>query len=442
MSGIETEETLFQDGWITTLLGQGQTAQVLRNICFKVAENDKNNKTADWENIVKLMQRMFLVKINKPEFIENRAKLVLTYKPDNMSTFLDISLAGRGLQQILLILAYLYWHKNSIVLIDEPDAHLEILRQRQVYALLKSVARENGSQVIIATHSEAILDDAVDTNLTLLLLNGTTDHISDKKDVRNTLRTYGIEHYYKAKVHPRIFYIEGSTDIEILRRLAVLLGHKKAENILNDKLNPYYTQNIEPEDNIENQLDRVGGAFNRNHLAHFNALKVFVPELKGLALFDNDNNKRSDIVNDSIATLFWKEYEIENYFLTPDVLIKFIEDRHKNEEQDLFMHEDVEIFIRSLNEVLLSTVFNKSSEVLEQYHKGTKEVKRFMLRNTKMSDFTEEVFRRYAGKMNQSMLLTKGEFYQLVPFCQANEIPREVIEKLDMLVKYLEYSDA
>ena len=35
--------------------------------------------------------------------------------------------------------------------------------------ILKDVARENGSQIIIATHSEIILDDAVETNLTLLV---------------------------------------------------------------------------------------------------------------------------------------------------------------------------------------------------------------------------------------------------------------------------------
>ena len=355
-----------------------------------------------------------------------------------MDAVLDISLAGRGLQQILLILAYLYWHKNSIVLIDEPDAHLEILRQRQVYALLKSVAQENGSQVIIATHSEAILDDAVDTNLTMLLLDGSADSIGDKKDVRNALRTYGIEHYYKAKVHPRILYIEGSTDIQILRELAARLGHTAAEKVLNDKLNPYYTQNPEPDDNIENQLDRAGGAF-RNYLAHFSALKSFVPGLMAFALFDNDNYNRSDKIEGSIATVYWKEYEIENYFINPDVLKKFVEDRYKRAERELFMHEDVEVFLQSLDEILLSKAFENKTEVLEQYHKGSRDVKRFMLRSIKMSDFAEETFRRYAEKMGQPMLLTKGEFYRLVPFCPMEDIPKEVSEKLDLLVKYLDF---
>jgi predicted ATPase len=439
MSGIETEETLFQDGRIKLLLGQGQTAQVLRNICYKVVEADKSNDTKDWAKIVNLMQRLFLVMIDTPEFIESRGNIVVTYKPDNTSAILDISLAGRGLQQVLLILAYLYWHKNSVILIDEPDAHLEILRQRQIYAILKTVAMENGSQVIIATHSEAILDDAVDTNLTLLL-DGTADNIADKKDMRNALRNFGIEHYYKAKVHPRIFYIEGSTDIEILRRLAERLEHGRALKVLNDKLNPYYTKNIEPEDTIENQLDRAGGAF-RNHLAHFNALKNFVHDLKGFAIFDNDNNNRNDNVTDSIATVFWKDYEIENYFISPDVMIRFFGDRYKKPEQDLFMQGDVNVFTQSLNEVLLSAVFDNSGEVLDQYHKGSRDVKRFMLRTTKMSEFAEEVFRRYAEKMGQPLLLTKGEFYRLVPFCPVEEIPKEVSEKLDMLAAYLEYPD-
>lgn len=54
-------------------------------------------------------------------------------------------------------------------MVDEPDAHLEILRQKQVYVLLRDIASENESQVIMVTHSEVILDEALDNNLTLLL---------------------------------------------------------------------------------------------------------------------------------------------------------------------------------------------------------------------------------------------------------------------------------
>jgi predicted ATPase len=72
-------------------------------------------------------------------------------------------------QQMLLIFAYLYSHKRSVLLVDEPDAHLEILRQKQVYVLLRDIASENQSQVVMVTHSEVILDEALDNNLTLLM---------------------------------------------------------------------------------------------------------------------------------------------------------------------------------------------------------------------------------------------------------------------------------
>jgi predicted transcriptional regulator len=100
----------------------------------------------------------------------------------------------------------------------------------------------------------------VDTNLTLLLKGEAID-LAKQQEIKNTLRTYGIEHYYKAKVYPRILYLEGSTDKEILKTLVEYLGHEGAKNVLSERLNVYYVKNIEPENTLENQLDRIGGSF-------------------------------------------------------------------------------------------------------------------------------------------------------------------------------------
>ena len=107
--------------------------------------------------------------------------LNLFYRQARVKEPLDIALAGRGFQQMLLIFAYLYSHRRSVLLIDEPDAHLEILRQKQVYVLLREIAAENESQVILVTHSEVIIEEALDHNLTLLL-GGQTDDIAAKSD--------------------------------------------------------------------------------------------------------------------------------------------------------------------------------------------------------------------------------------------------------------------
>lgn len=435
MSGIsaDTEETPLPDGRINVFLGQGQTAQVLRNICYKVVEQDSSLK--DWNSIAKLMKRIFLIDLQKPVFNEARGSLMMAYRQSGVECDLDISLAGRGLQQILLILAYLYWHKRSFLLVDEPDAHLEILRQKQVYEILKHVAEENGCQVIIATHSEVILDDAVDTNLTLLL-HGEAVNLAKQQDMKNALRMFGIEHYYKAKVHPRILYIEGSTDIEMLRELANKMNHAAAQELLEGKLNCYYTQNDEAEDSLENRLDRAAGSYG-NFKAHFHTIKRYVPELKGCAIFDSDGKTRPDEVENEFVISYWKNYELENYFISPEVLCEFAEDYFRN-IGPLFHPTD---FSEIVDKCLLEEVFGNDIQQLKEYHAASTGLKRTLLKSVKMSAFAEKVFKIYAENTKQPVMLNKGQFYKLVQYVPEAELSSEITEKLDLLVKILTISE-
>ena len=141
-----------------------RTAQVLRNLCLLA----HSNPPQDWEEITRLMKRLFAVDLGQPAKT-SRGSIELHYRQKGINEPLDVALSGRGFQQMLLIFAYLFSHKGSVLLIDEPDAHLEILRQKQVYLLLREIATKNHSQVILVTHSEVILDEALDRNLTLLL---------------------------------------------------------------------------------------------------------------------------------------------------------------------------------------------------------------------------------------------------------------------------------
>ena len=120
MSGLETEEPVLQPGRIDVLLGQGQTAQVLRNLCLMVAVNHPD----DWKKISKLMYRLFRVELLEPRETA-RGAIELLYRQDGLKEALDLSSSGRGFQQMLLIFAYLYSHKGSVLLVDEPGAGLD-----------------------------------------------------------------------------------------------------------------------------------------------------------------------------------------------------------------------------------------------------------------------------------------------------------------------------
>ena len=214
MSGLETEEPILQPGRIDVLLGQGQTAQVLRNLCLMVAKDTPD----DWAAIVKLMKRVFNVTLETPQET-TRGAIEMRYKQPGVREALDVSSSGRGFQQMLLIFAYLYSHKRSVLLVDEPDAHLEILRQKQVYVLLRDIAAQNHSQVVMVSHSEVILEEALDNNLTLLM-DGKADDLARKTDIRNSLKHFGAEHYIKARERRYVLYVEGGTDVDMLRALA------------------------------------------------------------------------------------------------------------------------------------------------------------------------------------------------------------------------------
>jgi ABC-type glutathione transport system ATPase component len=171
MSGIASgiinmsPEFLVNDGQMNVYLGQGQTSHVLRNLCYKIIQTSKD----DWKKIARFLELLFQVKLQAPELDETTSVLSLSYLEYQSSAPLEIALAGRGMQQVLLILAYLYSHKNSVLMIDEPDAHLELLRQKQIFTILQDVALQTDSQIIIATHSEVILDESVETNLSFIL---------------------------------------------------------------------------------------------------------------------------------------------------------------------------------------------------------------------------------------------------------------------------------
>jgi ABC-type uncharacterized transport system ATPase subunit len=434
MSGIETVETLVPEGRVNVLLGQGQTAQVLRNLCYKVMEGDREKASQDWDKISHLIERLFSIGLGKPHLDEKRGELVVRYRQPDTEADMDIALAGRGFQQILLILAHLYTHKGSVLLIDEPDAHLEVLRQKQVYEMLKDVAAENSSQVVVATHSEVILDDAIETNLTLLI-NGTAADLATMNDVRNSLRTFGVEHYYKARVCPRILYIEGSTDFDTLKALAAKLKHP-ALDVLKDRINYYYTRNVVPSDSLDNRLDRLAGAFQDDIKRHFNAMKRLVPEFKGLAILDRDARDTPDESCGGLDILYWQRYEIENYYITPDLILRYIAGVF-DAEGGLFTEANSRIMREVLDDLLMKKVFNGDKQQLDEYKKASASLQKTLLKNLKMSEFAGAAFEEFARHQNQPVMLRKGEYYLMIQHVAPSDIPTEVTEKLARLATVL-----
>jgi energy-coupling factor transporter ATP-binding protein EcfA2 len=427
MSGLETEEPVLRPGRIDVLLGQGQTAQVLRNLCLTVF----NNSAQDWRRIVDLMERFFGAKLGAPKET-SRGSIELNYRQPSSKEPLDLSSSGRGFQQLLLILAYLYSHKGGVLLVDEPDAHLEILRQKQIYVLLRDVASENNSQVVIVTHSEVILEEALDNNLTLLI-DGKADDLAKKTDIKNSLKHFGAQHYIKARERGYVLYVEGGTDVDMLRALAERLNHRILD-VWDDRINSYYVQNNYPDQTTEAELERVEGGFGIAPEQHFKGLRNILPGLRGLAVLDNDGVNRQSRTLGDLTISYWKRYETENYFITPDVLRRYA----------LEQYCDLELFdgYRPQIDEILATlvcerVFDNDEGEFLTWRQAPADAARLIwnakTERLKLSTFAEEFFRRLSAELGEPMLLRKGELHRLAALVAPETIPPEVSEKLDLL---------
>lgn len=437
MSGLEIEEPVLQPGRVDVLLGQGRTADVLRNLCLVVAKSSMD----DWKCVAALMQRLFNIRLGQPRET-TRGSITLHYQQPGVKEQLDISSAGRGMLQMLLVFAYLYSHKGSVLLVDEPDAHLEILRQKQVYVLLRDIASENGSQVVMVTHSEVILDEALDTNLTLLL-EGRADDLAKKQDIRNNLKYFGAEHYVKARTRGYVFYVEGGRDVDMLRGFARKLKHPVEKN-WDERINSFYVQNNHPNQDMSAELERVEGGFGVTPREHFSGLCKLLPELQGLAILDNDGKDRQDRDEGALKTRYWQRYEPENYFITPDLLRRYAYEQYLG-DGDLFNQQRKEAIDEALAETLRDDVFAGSQADYETWVNSPPDAARLIWESRterrKLSTVAEAFFRRLKQKLGGEILLTKGELHRLIPLAKLTPAAEaEIREKLDELQKLFEHA--
>ncbi len=434
MSGLDMEEPILQPGRVDVLLGQGRTADVLRNLCLAVAKSSAD----DWARVSQLIKRLFNVTLGEPEETA-RGTIALSYRQPGVKEALDISSAGRGMLQMLLVFAYLYSHKGSVLLVDEPDAHLEILRQKQVYVLLRDIASENGSQVVMVTHSEVILDEALDTNLTLLL-EGRADDLAKKKDIRNSLKHFGADHYVKARERGYVFYVEGGTDVDMLRGLAERLQHPVAA-LWDERINSFYVQNNYPLQDLDAELERVEGGFGLTPREHFKGLRNLLPELKGLAILDNDGLSRQDSDEGALQIRYWRRYEAENYFITPELLRDYAYRQYPVD--DLFTQHARDAVDQALAETLRDEVFGGSQADYDTWATSPTDAARLIwearTERRKLSTLAESFFRRLAQRLGGGMLLRKGELHRLIPHAQLSAAGEsEVRAKLDLLQRLFE----
>jgi len=405
MSGLASNETRLDSGAINVRLGEGRTAEVLRNLCYQIQTGESAPKK--WLRLVGDVRDLFQVELDEPVYVAERGEIQMTYR-DEANTRLDLSSAGRGLQQTLLLIAYLSLHPGSVLLLDEPDAHLEILRQRDIYQILAESARAHGSQLIIASHSEEVLEQAASTSDdSVVAFLGKPHRIprNRKTAIRLALNTVRYNDYYLAEQIGWVLYLEAQTDLLILRAFAERLNHRAQEALRSPFLVP------------------VGNQPN-NGRSHFNALVEAKPDLQGYLLVDSD---APDLrCRDNLNEKKWDRREIENYICQPETL---------------------EAFAREFGQTGLGLeLFEWGAETaVDAMRKAVADrVAPAVLRNPQdpwwstvkaSDDFLDMVFPEFYKQLGLRSDLRKADYFRLVKHVPDALIPSEITDVLDAIAQ-------
>jgi energy-coupling factor transporter ATP-binding protein EcfA2 len=394
MSGLAASETRLDEGAIRVRVGEGRTAEVLRNLCWQVLQ--RADGAILWQRLSERMQTLFGVQLDKPDYVKERGEIVMSFRTAN-DIRLDLSSSGRGQQQTLLLLAHMAANPGAVLLLDEPDAHLEVLRQRQMYQVLTETAAETGSQIIAASHSEVMLNEAADRD-TVVAFVGRPHRVDDRaSQVMKALKEIGFEDYVQAEETGWVLYLEGSTDLAILRAFAGTLGHEAQEHLARPFV--HYVAN-QP----------------RKAQEHFYGLREAKPNLIGVALYDR--LAQALPADPNLEQVMWQRREIENYLSDRATLLAFSAHQGREQQGELFAPSWQRAMEDAIGEISAALAALGKPDPFGPDLKASDE-------------FLDPLFARFYRQLNLPNLMRKTAYHTLAPFVPVDNLEGEVRTVLD-----------
>jgi predicted ATPase len=311
VSGLSVEEPVYQPDYIETLLGRQRPGDVVRNLLLQASRG------GEWDQLRAAVQRLFGVELSVPQTLGGQ--ILCEYRQGAAGPSFDILSAGSGFQQVVLLLACLATRRGAVLLVDEPDAHLHVFLQDSIFSELHRAAAETKSQLVIATHSEVIFNSAAPEQICVVM--GRPRRLASETDIQKLRQAVSVlqqSDLVAAQAAPGILYLEGYTDLNLMRAWAGVLGHRTAD-FLNRQ--PFWKPQVwEPRDSGKGIRVQE----------HYSALKLVREDLTGVWLVDADGKSRgippsAGPERSVLNRVAWTRYETESYLVHPQALTRFIE---------------------------------------------------------------------------------------------------------------------
>ncbi|MFZ4396037.1 MAG: ATP-dependent nuclease [Kiritimatiellia bacterium] len=398
-SGIGVNETRYDRPYQDMLVGQGKGGDILRNLLLEVSQKATDD---DWMQLERIIEEGFQYRLLRPVYggapyitCQYLKKIPSGRNLGGLAP-LDISTTGSGFHQLLLILAFMFAHPSSLILLDEPDAHLHVLLQKQLYDILRTLCNERKGQLVIATHSEVLIDT---TNPSQIVSFYREPHPlateSDRDQVREALKRATSLELLLAESARGIVYLEGNTDFDLLKAWAEVLDHPLKGWF---KSLPFWHNNQ--------------GRNPKEARDHYFSLKAVRPDLRAVLILDGDNRAMPDRGSsvDSFTILRWERYESESYLLHPTALERFIVAR----KGELFANAALS-YLRE--------------QIPPAFFKDPLQTSAFLRAEPVSKTLLPELLKK-ADLINE---ITKNDYFLMARAMEPSEVPAEVTEKLNAI---------
>jgi predicted ATPase len=322
-------------------IGEGLAGAVLRNILLdmqernlaertrlrgtktKISDPDLRNlrATDPWELLQQNLRRTFGAELDIATFraeyhsyikVEVVKGTVDGYKLKRHSGYnkRDLMVEGSGFLQWLSVFALATDPEIDVLLLDEPDAHLHPSLQDQLLESLRALSETGQKQVLLATHSTELLRNAEPGDI-LHVRRGSGSYLEKESQKVGLLAGMGTDYAPRvdgAKKSKRILFVEGKSDVPILKVLASKLAIAWPDAWVEWK--------------------STQGQKERRQL--YLALKEEIPELRVLSLRDRDDEPAEtvgpDLVDNAIPAdpefnpRRWRRRYIESYLIWPPAI--------------------------------------------------------------------------------------------------------------------------
>jgi hypothetical protein len=223
--------------------------------------------------------------------------------------------------------------------------------------------------------------------------------------VLKSLKEIGFDQYYQAEQAGWVLYLEGSTDLAILKAFAKNLEHPASKYL--ERPFVHY---------VANQPRRAQD--------HFYGLREAKHDLVGFAIYDR---LQQDLPQDpNLSQYMWIKREIENYLCQREVILNWTRsfaERHSG--GPLFAGRWVSTMEETIAEL------EQALAVLKKHSPWSADIK-------STDDFFDPLFAKFFEKLQLPNLMRKSEYHELAPFVLGKQLDDEIRLVLDKLCRLAE----